>query len=88
MGDFFILDAFYFYSKIICEKMEGITNIKIKGRLDEKWKIYFEGMQIHYEEDDTIFSGKMKDEAFMHGILNKIRDLNLKLISVNTLQEK
>lgn len=88
MGEFWGEDAFYFCSKIICDKMEGITNIKIKGRLDEKWRIYFEGMKIHYEEDDTIFSGRIQDEAFMHGILNKIRDLNLKLISVNTSLDK
>ncbi len=34
--------------------------------------------------DNTILSGKAKDESFMHGILNRVRDLNLKLISVNT----
>jgi len=67
--------------------MEDITNIKVRGRLDEKWNIYFEGMEIHYEKDNTIFSGIIKDEAGLHGILNKIRDLNLKLLSVNTSQE-
>jgi len=40
-------------------------------------------MEIIYEGDDTILSGNIKDEAYMHGILNQIRDLNLKLISVN-----
>jgi hypothetical protein len=60
--------------------------IKIQGHLDNKWKDWFKGMDIIYEEDKTIISGIVKDEAFMHGILNLIRDLNLKLISVNPIE--
>ncbi len=63
--------------------MNGKTTIKIKGHLDIKWKDWFEGMDIIYDGDNTILSGDIKDEAFIHGILNQIRDLNLKLISVN-----
>ncbi len=63
--------------------MKGKTRIKIKGHLDKKWKDWFEGMDIIYDGDNTILSGDIKDEAFIHGILNQIRDLNLKLISVN-----
>jgi len=40
-------------------------------------------MKINYEEGNTILSGNIKDEAHLHGILNFIRDLNIKLISVN-----
>ncbi len=64
--------------------MEGITKIMVKGRLDKKWENCFDGMDINYDEDNTILSGNMKDEAFIHGILNRIRDLNLKLISFST----
>jgi len=60
--------------------------IKIQGHLDKKWEDWFIGMDIIYEEDNTIISGIVKDEAFMHGILNLIRDLNLKLISVNPVE--
>lgn len=67
--------------------MKGITKIKVKGRLDKKWKECFDGLDIIYDGDYTIFSGNMIDEAFMHGILNRIRDLNLKLISLNTSEE-
>jgi hypothetical protein len=63
--------------------MNGKKIIKIQGHLDATWKDWFEGMNIIYEDDKTIISGNVKDEAFMHGILNLIRDLNLKLISVN-----
>jgi hypothetical protein len=63
--------------------MKGKTRIKVQGHLDRVWKDRFEGMDIIYEGNNTILSGNIKDDAFMHGILNIIRDLNLKLISVN-----
>ncbi len=63
--------------------MTGITEIKIKEKLDPKWEDYFEGMTIRYLDDITILQVKLKDQAQLHGILNLIRDLNLNLISVN-----
>ena len=68
--------------------MKGKTIIKIQDHLDEKWKDCFEGMQISYEGEKTILTGNIKDEAHMHGILIQLRDLNLKLISVNPSTEK
>jgi len=67
--------------------MKGKTIIKVQGHLGKNWADWFDGMDIIYEEDVTILTGDNKDEAFIHGILNKIRDLNLKLISVDTTQE-
>ena len=55
----------------------------VKGLLDINRKEYFEGMEISYDGPHTILTGILKDEAHLHGILNQIRDLNLKLISVN-----
>ena len=66
--------------------MKGKTKIKVKGYLDEKWKNSFEGMEICYDGDSTIITGNIKDEAHLHGILNLIRDLNLILISVNSVE--
>jgi hypothetical protein len=63
--------------------MKGMAIIKIHGHLDKKWKNRFEGLDILYEGDNTILKGNIKDEAHLHGLLNGIRDLNLKLISVN-----
>jgi hypothetical protein len=63
--------------------MKGKTIIKILGHLDKKWKNSFDGLEINYEGDNTILTGTIKDEAHLHGVLNLIRDLNLKLISVN-----
>ena len=66
--------------------MKGKTKITIQGHLDKKWEDWFDGMDIMYDGDNTILYGNIKDEAFMHGILNRIRDLNLKLISVNPVE--
>ena len=66
--------------------MKGKTKIKIQGHLDKKWKNRFEGMEISYEGDNTILTGNLKDEAHMHGVLNIISDLNLKLISINLVE--
>jgi len=63
--------------------MKGRIKIKIQGHLDKRWKNSFEGMKISHEGDDTVVTGDLKDEAHLHGILNIIRDLNLKLLSVN-----
>jgi hypothetical protein len=57
--------------------------IKIKGQLGKQWADWFENMKISYEKENTILSGNVTDQSDLHGILNKIRDLNLKLISVN-----
>ena len=63
--------------------MKGKIEIKVEGHLDKKWMDWFEGMLISYEGPNTILTGIIKDEAHLHGILNQIRDLNLKLISIN-----
>lgn len=67
--------------------MKGKTIIKIQGHLDKKWRNSFEGLEISYEGDNTILTGNIKDEAHLHGVLNQIRDLYLKLISVNPAEE-
>ena len=67
--------------------MNGKTNIIIQGHLDKKWKNRFEGMEISNEGDNTILTGNLKDEAHMHGFLNIIRDLNIKLISINPTEK-
>ena len=67
--------------------MKGKLEIKVKGILDSKWQDWFEGMVISYDGDNTILMGTVSDESRLHGVLNRIRDLNLKLISVNPIEE-
>ena len=69
-------------------KMKGKIEIIVEGHLDKKWMDWFDGMVISYEGTNTRFSGNIKDEAHLHGILNQIRDLNLKLISINPDESK
>jgi hypothetical protein len=66
--------------------MKGLIEIKIQEHLDLKWEDCFEGMTILYQDNQTILQVKPKDQAQLHGILNLIRDLNLNLVSVNTLE--
>jgi len=68
--------------------MKGKTIIVIQDHLDEKWTDWFEGMEINYEGDNTIITVNLKDEAHMHGILNKIRDLNFKITSINPAEKQ
>jgi hypothetical protein len=68
---------------LIIKNMTGKTIIKVQGYLDKKWEDSFENMEIGYEGINTIIEITIKDESHLHGILNLIRDLNLKLISVN-----
>ena len=57
--------------------------IKIKDHMDDKWTDWFEGLEIKHEDDGTTtLFGPLPDQAALHSILRKIRDLNLHLISV------
>lgn len=63
--------------------MKGLTEIKIQEHLNPEWENCFEGMTIRYLDNLTILQFVLKDQAHLHGILSLIRDLNLKLISIN-----
>lgn len=67
--------------------MSERIEIKIEGHLDEYWKDWFDGVEISYEGNITVLICANKDQAYVHGVLNQIRDLNLKLISVHSYKE-
>jgi hypothetical protein len=60
--------------------------IKLKGHLDNKWSDWFEEMAISVESGKTILTGRVADQAALHGLLLRIRDLNLNLLSVERIQ--
>ena len=65
-----------------------IYEIRVQGRLDQCWSTWFEGLTISYEDDDiTMLHGPIGDEAALHGILIKVRDLALPLLAVSRVPE-
>jgi hypothetical protein len=65
--------------------MPEYYEIKVKGELDTRWSDWFEGLTLtHLEGEETLLAGPLPDQAALHGLLEKIRDLNLTLISVNS----
>lgn len=65
---------------------QAVYQIKVQGKLDEKWSGWFNGMTVTYECDITTLTGVVVDQAALRGILDKIWDLNLSLISVNRIE--
>ena len=64
--------------------MPEYYEIKIKGHLDPYWTDWFASLKLtHLEGDETLLSGPLPDQAALHGLLERFRDLNLTLISVN-----
>jgi hypothetical protein len=60
--------------------------IRLKEHLDARWGDQFEGMIITLEEDgNTLLSGPVADQAALHGLLKKVRDLGMPLLSVNQI---
>lgn len=65
--------------------MSTIYQVCIKGHMDERWLRWFEGLNLSQtSEGETVICGAM-DQATLHGILNRIRDLNMELISVHQI---
>lgn len=60
--------------------------IRIKGHLDRRRASWFEGLRITREENgETLLTGPVADQAALHGLLRKVRDLGIVLIAVNTI---
>jgi hypothetical protein len=66
-----------------------IYQIRIKGHLGQQWTDWFDGLNIALEADgDTLLTGSVVDQAALHGVLRKVRDLGLPLVSVNHIDPK
>jgi hypothetical protein len=61
--------------------------IRIEGLIDSRWAEWFNGMSITYvDEVETILAGELQDQTALHGVLERIRDLGLNLISVKRIE--
>ncbi len=64
-----------------------LYEIRVRGHLDARWANRFEGLTITLEDDgDTLLAGPVIDQAALHGLLKKVRDLGLSLISVSPVE--
>jgi hypothetical protein len=64
-----------------------VYQIRIKGHLGPQWTDWFGGLAIAVEEDgDTLLTGPVVDQAALYGLLKKVRDLGMPLVSVNCIQ--
>ena len=65
----------------------GLYEIRIKGHLDDRWADWFEGLTITLEDNgDTLLTGPVVDQSALHGLLRKVRDLGIPLLSVNRVE--
>lgn len=65
----------------------GWYEIRLHGRLDPRWSARFDGMTLTTGDGDTLLAGPVVDQAALHGLLHKVRDLGLPLLSVTPLPE-
>jgi hypothetical protein len=65
----------------------GFYEIRLKGHLDDRWSDWFEGLTITLEDNgDTLLTGPVVDQAALHGLLKKVRDLGMPLVSVSLVE--
>jgi hypothetical protein len=81
--------------KVMPNELEPKTNsdqpvvyqIRVKGHLGHQWTDWFEDLTISLEEDgDTLLTGPVIDQAALHGLLKKVRDLGMPLVSVSPVE--
>jgi len=70
-------------------RMNDYIEIVVKGHLDMDWSGWFEGLTImHNERGETVFSGRLRDQAAFYGLLTKVRNMGVLLISVKYQADK
>ena len=66
--------------------MDTQYHIRVKGHLDGHWSAWFDGLTISNEENgEAVLCGPLPDQAALHGVLIKIRDLGLPLLAITTI---
>jgi hypothetical protein len=69
-------------------KTPEIYQIRVKGRLDPSWSAWFDDMTLTFENGETSITGAVADQAALHGLLAKVRDLGLTLIDVRRIESE
>jgi hypothetical protein len=69
------------------QKQSDSYEIRLKGHLDAHWRDWFDGFTITLTANgETILTGAVTDQAALHGLLKKVRDLGLPLLSINPIK--
>lgn len=67
----------------------GVYEIRVKGHLDNRGADWFEGLTINREDNgETLLTGPVTDQAALHGLLKKVRDLGMPLVSVKRIRPR
>jgi hypothetical protein len=65
----------------------GRYEIRLTGHLDARWGSWFDGLTVSHESDGTtVISGPIADQAALHGVIQRVRDLGLPLVSVTQVE--
>ena len=66
---------------------DGRYEIRLRGHLETRWAAWFDGMTLSHERDgSTVLNGPVVDQAALHGLLQKVRDIGLPLVSVTYVE--
>lgn len=64
------------------------VEVRLKGQIDQSWSDWFDGLAIRYAEgDQTVMSGPIADQAALYGLVSKLRDIGLPLLSIQLVEE-
>ena len=63
------------------------VEIRVKGRIDERWSEWLDGLTIrHTAQDESVLTGPILDQAALYGLMSKLRDLGLSLLSLHCVE--
>jgi hypothetical protein len=66
--------------------MSEMYEIRLQGNLDARWSTWFDGLDVVHQDGTTVVRGLVADQSALHGLLQKVRDVGIPLISVTRLE--